>query len=396
MPPTRSPSGPLSAAVEIQLRGDQVYEGLLTMLDQDAPERGTRLPGELELARRFDVSRPVLRQALARLRAEGRIYSRKGSGHYVGERSQPVSASPSFGPLTSLPDINALLEFRLAIECECAARAAIQRASVHRQEIRSRRRQFERAIAAGAPAIDEDIAFHLAIAQATDNRFFAMTLAAISDHVRFGVRLVRSLSARPSGWRRFVASTRRSRRPSVRATPRPPARRCGLICLAVSTGCSGDEAPRGEPLAHWLTCERSDFSHRRPVTRQLLIVGGKRDSLHERLRKQHPIERVLVKRRQSVHVHCMLAVDLKFHVAMIEERSAQQPRLDLEVLPAEGILDRDLPEACRAEQQFVLRVFDQLACRGCELSGVTGRPKQYLAVEQDFHLRPENMAAIAR
>ena len=68
---------------------------------------------------------------------------------------------------------------------------------MHRQEIRSRRRQFERAIASGAPAIDEDIAFHLAIAQATDNRFFALTLAAISDHVRFGVRLVRSLSARP-------------------------------------------------------------------------------------------------------------------------------------------------------------------------------------------------------
>ena len=179
------------------LRGDEVYGQLLALLDTDTLERDTRLPGELELASRFNVSRPVLRQALARLRAEGRIYSRKGSGHYVGERSPPVP-DLRFGPLASIPDVQSFLEFRLTIENECAARAASHRSPTGRHDIRVRRKDFERAIASGLPGIEEDLAFHMAIAQASGNRFFAMTLAALGEQTKFAIRLVRDLSARPS------------------------------------------------------------------------------------------------------------------------------------------------------------------------------------------------------
>jgi DNA-binding FadR family transcriptional regulator len=44
---------------------------------------GARLPGERELAISFNVSRPVLRAALARLEAEGRIVRRHGHGTRV-------------------------------------------------------------------------------------------------------------------------------------------------------------------------------------------------------------------------------------------------------------------------------------------------------------------------
>jgi DNA-binding FadR family transcriptional regulator len=185
-----------SAEASQQLRGDQAYEQLRALLDAEMPARGTRLPGELALAQRFQVSRPVLRQALARLRAEGRIYSRKGSGNYVGELS-PASPQLSFGALDNVADLQAFLEYRLVIESECAARAAAHRHADSRRQITQRRRQFERAIAAGLPGIEEDIAFHGAIAQASNNRFLAMTLAAIATQSRFGIRLVRDLSARP-------------------------------------------------------------------------------------------------------------------------------------------------------------------------------------------------------
>jgi DNA-binding FadR family transcriptional regulator len=59
---------------------DEVYDQLLDLLGSGAWPKGSRLPSEHELARRFAVSRPILRQALVRLRAEGRLYSRKGSG----------------------------------------------------------------------------------------------------------------------------------------------------------------------------------------------------------------------------------------------------------------------------------------------------------------------------
>ena len=54
---------------------DEVYDQLLDLLGSGAWPKGSRLPSEHELARRFAVSRPILRQALVRLRAEGRLYS---------------------------------------------------------------------------------------------------------------------------------------------------------------------------------------------------------------------------------------------------------------------------------------------------------------------------------
>ncbi|WP_031511042.1 GntR family transcriptional regulator [Streptomyces megasporus] len=44
---------------------------------------GQRLPGENELAERFGVATLTVRQAIARLRGEGLVESRKGSGVYV-------------------------------------------------------------------------------------------------------------------------------------------------------------------------------------------------------------------------------------------------------------------------------------------------------------------------
>ncbi|CAN5404491.1 FadR/GntR family transcriptional regulator [soil metagenome] len=179
-----------------QLHGDRVYGELLALLNGALSDRDKRLPGELELARQFNVSRPVLRQALARLRADGRIYSRKGSGHYVGEPS-PLIQDLRFGSLASIPDMQSFLEFRLTIETECTGRAALHRSPSGRQEIRLRRKAFERAIASGQSAVEEDLAFHNAIAQASGNRFFAITLASLSEQTRFGIRLVRDLSVRP-------------------------------------------------------------------------------------------------------------------------------------------------------------------------------------------------------
>ena len=64
---------------------DEVSDQLLGLLASGAWPNESRLPSEHELARRFAVSRPILRQALARLRAEGRVISRKGAGSYVRE-----------------------------------------------------------------------------------------------------------------------------------------------------------------------------------------------------------------------------------------------------------------------------------------------------------------------
>ncbi len=180
---------------------DQVYEQLMAMLASGAWAPGARLPPEHELARRFAVSRPSLRQALARLRAEGRVQSRKGAGSYVCAVPEP-RATIAFGPLGSIPEVRSFLEFRCSVESEMAARAARCADREALARVASARLRLEAALASDQRAgIEEDVAFHMAIAEATGNRFFVATLAALSEQMVFGIRLTRELTQRPASQR---------------------------------------------------------------------------------------------------------------------------------------------------------------------------------------------------
>ncbi|MES2186835.1 MAG: FadR/GntR family transcriptional regulator [Pseudomonadota bacterium] len=182
------------------LLGDKVYEDLLQLLGTPGFEPRARLPGETALSQRLGVSRPVLRQALARLRDEGRVYARKGSGTFVTDALPQVQAL-SLSTLENIPDIRAFLEFRCCMEGEAAARAALTRTRDQMHHLRLCRERFEEAIANGNDAVEEDIAFHEAISQACGNRFFGMTMAALAPQTRFSIALARRLAGRPQGER---------------------------------------------------------------------------------------------------------------------------------------------------------------------------------------------------
>lgn len=182
------------------LLGERVCDELRALLGTPGFEAQARLPGEIALAQRLGVSRPVLRQALARLRAEGRIATRKGCGTFVAD-GLPPAARQSFGTLRNIPDIRAFLAFRCYLEGEAAALAASDRSEEQMAHIEACRLRFENALAAGEDAVEEDIAFHAAVSQACGNRFFGMTMAALAQQTRFSIELVRSLGGRPKGER---------------------------------------------------------------------------------------------------------------------------------------------------------------------------------------------------
>src|SRR5207249_4060759 len=137
-------------------------------------------------------------------------------------------------------------------------------------------------------------------------------------------------------------------------------------------------------LAHWSG-----------ITSQLRIAGEQRDPLGKSLRQQDAIEGIFVQVRQALDVHGMLAGNRQLHVAIVEQATAEQTRLDTEVVATEGALDGDLPQACGAEEQVVLRVAELPARRGGEPLRLTGRPEKNLSIEQEFHTVIPNRAAIS-
>lgn len=95
-----------------------VADQIKKLISDGAFPPGSRLPGERELAERFDVSRVTIREAEIALQALGYIKIKTGSGVYVLDTTEAQSAG--------LPDISAfeLTEARLMFESEAAALAA--------------------------------------------------------------------------------------------------------------------------------------------------------------------------------------------------------------------------------------------------------------------------------
>ena len=69
---------------------DQIEQLLLDGVLRD----GERLPGERELAQRFDVSRPILREALKELENRGLLISHHGGGTFVADMIGQVFSKP--------------------------------------------------------------------------------------------------------------------------------------------------------------------------------------------------------------------------------------------------------------------------------------------------------------
>ena len=146
---------------------DRLYQdlarSLLVELSSGRYPVGARLPAERELAIKYNVSRPTVREAMIALEVQGVVEVRVGSGAYV--RRLPGNEDvPGFN-ITAFE----LTEARLIFEGEAAALAATQ---ITDQELI----EIERLVAAiaqenlaanGAELADRD--FHLAIAKVTRN-----------------------------------------------------------------------------------------------------------------------------------------------------------------------------------------------------------------------------------
>jgi GntR family transcriptional repressor for pyruvate dehydrogenase complex len=153
-------------------RTAQVADWLAREIRSGRLASGDKLATEQELIGQFNVSRTVIREAMASLRSEGLVVSRQGSGVFVADHS----ASPSFrimsAEVRSLVDVQNVLQLRLAVEVEAVGIAAERRTDADLAEMKLFLDKIDQSIAAGDSAIDSDFAFHRAISTATRNPYF--------------------------------------------------------------------------------------------------------------------------------------------------------------------------------------------------------------------------------
>lgn len=154
----------------------QIADKILVLIESGEYSIGSRLPSERELAERFSVSRPTIREAVIALEAKGRVSVKTGSGVYV------VEPSVEFPGLAKSVSPFELIESRVFIEGEAAALAAVLITESQLAELEKALEAMALENVEGDPAsVVADRKFHSIISEATNNRVLSMLISQLWD-----------------------------------------------------------------------------------------------------------------------------------------------------------------------------------------------------------------------
>jgi GntR family transcriptional repressor for pyruvate dehydrogenase complex len=166
--------------IELPRASDAVMRALVDGIRAGAAPPGSRLPRDKELAARFGVSRPVVREAIDRLRRAGIVEVRRGNGGGIFVRSLAIPTELLTGRTDlALEEIRQLLECRRTLETTAALLAAegatagdldgLEELACGLDALRDRPEDF----------IELDVRFHLRMAALSGNGWLESFLAAV-------------------------------------------------------------------------------------------------------------------------------------------------------------------------------------------------------------------------
>ena len=179
---------------------------------------GAKLPTEQEMVAAMGVSRTVIREAIAALRAEGLVVTRQGAGAFVAPDIERRPFRLALDGLPSIGEVLDVMELRASVEVEAAGLAASRGSAAARRRVARALSAIDAALQRGEAAIDEDFAFHRAIAEATGNSQFPHFLEYLGRFIipRQSIRVAAHL---PEGQRAYLETFQKEH---------------ALICAAIS------------------------------------------------------------------------------------------------------------------------------------------------------------------
>jgi DNA-binding FadR family transcriptional regulator len=148
---------------------------------------GDRLPSEQQLADSFQVSRPVIREAIARLKVEGLIDTKQGLGAFVaaGDRA-PRFATSKLDAKLRVPYV---FELRWSVEPMIVAFAARRRTEAQLALIAAKLDALKVSVGTGKGGSEADAEFHEAIADAAGNPLFSSLMEFVHATLRESLRI---------------------------------------------------------------------------------------------------------------------------------------------------------------------------------------------------------------
>lgn len=221
-------SAPLGQRLASERLSDQLATRIALQIDGGALKPGDRLPTELQLAAAHGVSRTVVREAVHQLKSQGLVRSRQGSGVFV--TAPPAHRALAFNPtlLESMDAVVQMVELRRVIEGEMAALAAQRATRAQVTQLKRSLAAVETATDAGQLGVEEDLAFHRAIAVATGNPQFLRLLAILEDYARDAMTVAKGYESMRSDFMQQVRVEHQAIVAAVAAGDAKAARRAAI------------------------------------------------------------------------------------------------------------------------------------------------------------------------
>ena len=160
---------------------------------------GEKLPTEPEIMRQHGVSRTVVREAISSLQAAGLVETRHGIGTFVCTSASGFEFGDDPDTIITVRDVLAMLELRISLETEAAGLAAARRTEEQLGEMRLALEAFQESMNRPDAAAAPDFQFHLQVAYATGNRYFAEVMSRLGTTTipRTRVNLIQHEGERP-------------------------------------------------------------------------------------------------------------------------------------------------------------------------------------------------------
>lgn len=176
----------ISATAKRKSLGEMVFDQMLRSIKSGTYAPDERLPTEHDLAAEYQVSRPIVREALRKLRDQGLIYSRQGSGSFV--RQMGLRQPLGFGVVENITGLARCYEFRLMLEPAAAEAASLRYRPQSLSPITDALAALRDATARNRHREDADFAFHMAIARASENQYVVTAIEALESHIAVGMQ----------------------------------------------------------------------------------------------------------------------------------------------------------------------------------------------------------------
>ena len=170
--------------IKVEAPSDKIIRQIRALITSGQLNPGDRLPPERKLAEKFAIGRSVVRDAIRKLEFYGIVKTQPQSGTVIAG----MGIVALEGLITDVlnieeTDFHSLVETRVLLEVNAAGRAAERRTADDIISLTKALDAYENKVAKGESAIEEDLLFHIKIAEASGNKVLKSLMLIITPDI---------------------------------------------------------------------------------------------------------------------------------------------------------------------------------------------------------------------